>query len=158
MKNLNTIKKSFSNDFQIRHQLNVLQANGVDIKFKMEVINNNLVIELKSIQIQKSFLESKGILNFPSIEFLEFKVKNIDLFELEKPNKTLLAQSAMKGGFSPLVSNFDKIVDHIYKQSVQDIENKQELFREKLKTVLNQNLIFLEEAIADFISFYKDRI
>ena len=149
---MNTIKTSFTNDFQISHQLKVLDAIGVEIRFNIKYVDGKLTVTLNKIRFTGSFIEVKRLLNHPKINYAGFIISSIELFQLQMPNKTSLAQSALSSGFSPKQSNFEKIVDNLYIQSLKSVEQEQEHLTKQFTNVLNQNLIFLEEAISNFCS------
>ena len=155
MKNIETIKTSFANDFQIIHQLKVLEAIGIEMEFDFEYVNNMFSVTLSKAKFTESLLESKKLINSPKVGVSNFKIINIEPFELQKPNKVLLAQSAADSGFSVKNSNFERIIDRLYKQSLQSVTQEQECLREQYTNVLNQNLIFLQEAISIFCSLHN---
>ncbi len=156
--NTNTIKKSFSNDFQINHQIKVLNAIGVNVKFTFQFINENLTIVPSDIKFSNSFIKTKRLQNNPSINFEDFTIIDIELFKLKKPNKELLAKNAISSGFSLKISNFEKIVDNIYSQSLKSIEQEEEKLTKQFTNVLNQNLVFLKEAISIFCSLHNRKL
>ncbi len=155
MKNLETIKTSFANDFQINHQLKVLEAIGVEMKFDFAYEKNVRTVTLREIKFSKSFIEAKKLINSPKIGISKFKILKIEPFILQKPNKVSLAQSAVSSGFSPKNSHFERIVDNLYEQSLRSVTQEQERLTEQFTNVLNQNLIFLEEAISIFCSLHN---
>jgi len=158
MHNIQKIKNIFYNDRQIRHQLNVLNAIGVEIELTIKVIENRFFIEPERIKIAQSYLDVDNIINTPSIKISGYKLESIELFEIRKPNRETLKQSAIRGGFSPRISNFEMIVERIYQEEIQDVKKQEKLLTQRLQTTLSQNLIFLQEAVNDFIALYEGRL
>jgi len=158
MQKIQKIKNIFFNDLQVRHQLNVLNAVGIDISMRVEVIKDRFVIKPERIEILQSYLDVDNIINRPSIKLSSYTVQSIEAFEIRKPQKELLRQSAIRGGFSPRNSNFETIVERIYQESLKDVTKREELLRETLFSVLNQNLKFLQKAVADFIELHEGRL
>jgi uncharacterized 2Fe-2S/4Fe-4S cluster protein (DUF4445 family) len=158
MQKITKIKKIFFNDPQVCYQLNVLNAVGVDISMRVEVVRGRFVIEPELVEILQSYLDIKNIINRPSIKLSAYTVQSIDALEICKPQKELLRQSAIRGGFSPRNSNFETIVERIYQESLKDVKRQEEQLRETLLTVLNQNLKFLQKAVANFIELYEGRL
>lgn len=158
MQNIQKIKDIFFKDRQVGHQLNVLNAIGVEIEFTIKVIDKRFLIEPASIKILQSYLDVDNILNIPSIHISGYKIESIDIFEIRKPDKALLRQSAKRGGFSTRVSNFENIVERIYQESLYNVKKQEELLRENLQTTLSRNLMFLQEAVNEFISLYEGRL
>jgi len=158
MNNIQTIKTSFTNDFQIKHQLKVLEAIGVEMKFDFTYKNNVYFVTVRKIKFSESFIETKKLINNPKIGISNFKILKIEPFQLKMPNKVSLAQNAISSGFSPKNSNFERIVDNLYEQSLQSVIQEQERLTEQFTNVLNQNLIFLEEAISIFCSLHNRRL
>ncbi|WP_428737652.1 hypothetical protein [Sulfurimonas sp.] len=149
------IENSFYNDRAIRHQLGVLNALGVKIQFHMGRTNNQPEIQILHIEFASAYLKEKSILNIPKIIFTNYQIESMELFQLEKPNKELLTQSAINGGFSPQFSNFELVVESIYNEALHDVKVQEKRLTQQFKTVLNQNLLFLQDAVNQFILFYK---
>lgn len=166
MNNLQTtIKDKFDKDYNIKQELSMLNANGFDLDIDIEFIDDIFEVKLSIPRFTKSYLNSNSILNTPSLSLSNFEMDINDTFELEKPNKQEFRQSAIDGGFTPEIDNFEDIVSDIYHCAINDIEKTATTISNIYETNINLGLGFLKESIntfnyntTNFIDNYKTNI
>jgi len=144
------LKDKVYKSYEVMHQVGVLKSYGIDVKLNINIINNKVVISLKSILVTKEYLKNYQVLNVPSIHTHCYRVESVDIFQLDKPKKSALRDSAIRGGFSTDNSAFETVIENIYEQSLADIIIQQQKMTEEFKQVANENLPYLKEEIDKF--------
>lgn len=147
------LKDKVYKNYEIMRQVGVLKSHGIDVKLYINIVNDKILISLKSVHITKEYLERHQIINTPQIEIYHYRVESVDIFQLDKPKKHALKESAIRSGFAVDNSAFETVIENIYEQSLADIIIKQQKMTKEFKKVANENLPYLKEVIDKFCEY-----
>lgn len=139
--------------YEVMYYVNVLKSHGIDTQLDVTIENEKVKVSLHSLHMNQLYLKDKGILNIPNIHNYGYRIECVDIFQLTKPSRSALRNSAINGDFLPDSSTFESVIDNIYELALADVIIQQQKMTNEFKQAANANLRYLKEAIEKFCEY-----